>query len=141
MSQLTTTTERVRRSAVLTRREQLIVLEIGADSIDSASAFVSYLSESYGFSKSSVWYNLNRLKEKGLVDFATKDEPGKALTLTKYGVQEMKGMERAGLRLEAMESGRMAPWPTVQQAADYVAHLHRRTQMRVESPMLVRNFG
>lgn len=87
----------------LTKREELVVLEIGIDMIDSASAFVSYISESYGFSKSSVWYNLNRLKEKGLLDFATKDEPGKGLSLTRHGSQELQAMVRAGKRLGDME--------------------------------------
>ena len=87
----------------LTKREQLLVLEIGGDAIDSASAFVSYISESYGFSKSSVWYNLNRLKEKKVLDFATKEEPGKVLELTKQGSQELRAMSKAGVRLDELD--------------------------------------
>ena len=79
---------------VLTEREQLLMLEIGTDSIDSASSFVNYISEMYGFSKSSVWYTLNKLKERGLADFASKEEPGKGLSLTQSGMAEMRGMER-----------------------------------------------
>ncbi|EET90149.1 MAG: hypothetical protein UNLARM2_0590 [Candidatus Micrarchaeum acidiphilum ARMAN-2] len=78
----------------LSEREQLIIVEIGSDSIDSASGFVSYLSDVYGFSKSSVWYNLNRLKEIGVLDFATKDEPGKSLRLTAFGAGELKTLEK-----------------------------------------------
>ncbi len=95
-----TTTVKVSR---LTKREQLVILEISGDAIDSASAFVSYISESYGFSKSSVWYNLNRLKEKGLLDFATKEEPGKALLLTKQGSHELRSLVSSGVRLEELE--------------------------------------
>lgn len=95
--------------SALTRREQLLVLEIGMDRIDSASSFVGYISEAYGFSKSSVWYNLNRLKEKGVVDFATKDEPGKALLLTKEGACELHIMERRGVRLEDYDMQLAAP--------------------------------
>ncbi len=69
----------------LTEREQLVILEIGTDIIDSASSFVGYISDAYGLSKSSVWYLLNRLKEKSILDFASKDEPGKPLKLTALG--------------------------------------------------------
>jgi DNA-binding PadR family transcriptional regulator len=71
------------------------MLEIGADSIDTASGFVNYVSEEYGFSKSSIWYNLNRLKEQSLVEFASKDEIGKPLTLTKAGRGALAGFENA----------------------------------------------
>ncbi|MGC8537845.1 MAG: MarR family transcriptional regulator [Candidatus Micrarchaeia archaeon] len=77
----------------LIQREQLILLEIGRDEIDSASAFVEYLGSEYGFSKSSVWYNLNRLKEKGLLDFASKDSVGKPLMLTQAGLSELGKLE------------------------------------------------
>jgi hypothetical protein len=81
------------KCAKLNKREQLIVLEIGGDVIDSASAFVDYISEAYGFSKSSVWYNLNRLKDEGMIDFASRDEVGKPLALTKSGMQELRLLE------------------------------------------------
>lgn len=67
-------------------REKLILIEIGRDEIDSASAFVDYMHEVYGFSKSSVWYSLNRLKGKGMLDFASRDAPGKRLGLTGTGM-------------------------------------------------------
>ena len=54
-----------------TEREQLVLLEIGSDVIDTASSFVNYISEAYGFSKSSVWYVLKKLKDKDVIDFAT----------------------------------------------------------------------
>ncbi len=66
-------------------REKLVLFEIGADEIDSASGFVDYMSDAYGFSKSSVWYNLNRLREKGLLGFSTKENPGCRLALTHEG--------------------------------------------------------
>ena len=108
MGQLTIVSRIEKRAAAaarsaLTKREQLLVLEIGGDAIDSASAFVCYISEAYGFSKSSVWYNLNRLKEKQVVDFATKEEPGKALELTKAGARELHALVRSGTRLEDFE--------------------------------------
>ncbi len=78
------------KASKLPEKEQLTIIEIGLDSIDSASSFVSYLSEMYGFPKSSMWYDLRRLKEKGLVDFAAKGEKGKTLRLTEKGVQIYK---------------------------------------------------
>jgi hypothetical protein len=76
-------------------REQLLMLEIGYDSMDSASSFVDYVSEEYGFSKSSVWYNLKRLKDFGLVEFANREEIGKPLSLTKVGLGQLDGFEKS----------------------------------------------
>ncbi len=87
------------KSIALTEREQLVVLEIGRDSIDSASAFVGYISEMYGFSKSSVWYNLNRLKEKGLAEFASREDQGRPLALTRSGMDELEHLEPLRNRL------------------------------------------
>ena len=79
----------------LTQRELLVLAEIGDDAIDSASSFVSYMNESYGFSKSSVWYNLNKLRELGLLEF----EPGSELRLTANGIAKHTalGSERSRL--------------------------------------------
>ncbi|MCL4389599.1 hypothetical protein M1397_03265 [Candidatus Marsarchaeota archaeon] len=79
---------------MLTRREQLVILEIGDDSIASASSFVDYLCESYAISKSSIWYILKRLKEKEILDFASRNEPGKSLTLTKGGAEKLRLVEK-----------------------------------------------
>lgn len=79
----------------LNRREQLLVLEIGRDRIDTASSFVDYISDSYGFSKSSAWYCLKRLRELGLAEFANKEEPGKPLTLTRAGEHHLCIIERS----------------------------------------------
>jgi DNA-binding PadR family transcriptional regulator len=75
------------------RREQLIMLEIGKDQIDTASSFVDYIRDMYGFSKSSVWYCLNRLRESRLVEFANRDEIGKPLSLTRQGLGELAKVE------------------------------------------------
>jgi DNA-binding PadR family transcriptional regulator len=83
----------------LSDREKLIILEIERDRIDTANSFVDYISEAYAFSKSSVWHNLNRLKERGFLDFATKEEKGKELQLTRKGLGELQqlGKEKAEL--------------------------------------------
>ncbi len=79
----------------LSRREQLLVLEIGKDRIDTASSFVDYINGAYGFSKSSAWYCLNKLKEQGLVEFANREELGKPLLLTKEGALELYSIEKS----------------------------------------------
>jgi len=84
---------RVYRDIRLSRREQLMLLEIGEDLIDTASGFVDYMREAYGFSKSSIWYCLNRLKEFGLVEFANREELGKPLRLTKQGLGELTRLD------------------------------------------------
>lgn len=81
------------KSLKLSRREQLILLEIGRDRIDTASSFVDYMEENYGFSKSSIWYCLNQLKESGLVEFANKTEQGKPLCLTRLGLSGLGRLE------------------------------------------------
>jgi DNA-binding PadR family transcriptional regulator len=108
----------------LGKREQLLVLEIGGDSIDSASAFVDYIATCYGYSKSSVWYNLNRLKELKLVDFATKDEQGKSLTLTRDGMRELQNLERVGVRIAEFEAEAhmVAPGPDIAAQWDRIQH-------------------
>ena len=78
----------------LSDRELLVMREIGPDMIDSASKFVDYMSDVFGFSKSSIWYTLNRLKERGLLDFASKSEVGKPLMLTESGRQRMPASAR-----------------------------------------------
>ncbi len=94
------------KEAVLSMREQLMILEIDQDAIDSASSFVDYISDEYGISKSSVWYNLNSLKEAGVVDFADKQRPGVPLTLTKRGIEQLGALaNRRSAVLEAF-SGR-----------------------------------
>jgi hypothetical protein len=77
----------------LSKREQLLLLEIGRDRIDTASCFVDYIKENYGISKSSVWYCLNMLKEYGIAQFANKIEQGKPLCLTKQGLSILKVFE------------------------------------------------
>jgi hypothetical protein len=91
---------------LLSQREQLIILEVDRDTIDSASSFVDYISDEYGISKSSVWYNLNCLKEKGVIDFADKQHQGKPLMLTKRGTDQLVALaSRRSSILEAF-SGR-----------------------------------
>ena len=82
-------------------REQLLMLEIGFDSMDSASSFVDYVSEEYGFSKSSVWYNLKRLKDFGFVEFANREEIGKPLCLTRVGRGQLGSFEKSRRELLA----------------------------------------
>ncbi len=77
----------------LSEKELLAIAEMGTDKIDSASSFVSYISEMYGLPKSSMWYNLKRLKKCNLVDFATKDEKGKSLHLTEDGINIYKSIK------------------------------------------------
>ncbi len=88
-------TTRLDFGLMLTKREQLIMLEIGLDGISSASSFVEYMEESYRISRSSVWYALKRLKERNLIDFATRDEVGKSLGLTRHGRDALQVVERS----------------------------------------------
>lgn len=74
---------------IFNKCEQLIILEIGYDLIPSASSFTEYVSNIYGFSKSTVWYNLKNLKNKNVLNFATKINPKQILALTKKGIRHL----------------------------------------------------
>jgi DNA-binding PadR family transcriptional regulator len=76
----------------------LLIAEIGRDMIDAASKLVDYMHDVYGLSKSSTWYCLKRLKEKKLVEFASKDEVGKPLYLTKEGIAELSNIEKQNIK-------------------------------------------
>jgi hypothetical protein len=91
---------------LLSQREQLIILEVDRDVIDSASSFVDYISDEYGISKSSVWYNLNCLKEKGVIDFADKQHQGKPLMLTRNGAGQLDALARRRSAVLEAFSGR-----------------------------------
>lgn len=77
---------------VNTRKEKLLLAEIGFDHITTATSFVDYISEKHGFSKSCIWYNLKKLKKMRVLDFAEKGEPGKPLYLTREGVATLRGL-------------------------------------------------
>ncbi len=70
-------------------KELIIMTELGYDEIATATSFVDYLCEKYGFSRSSIWYNLKRLKEKDVLDFAQKGET-KPISLTRKGVGKLR---------------------------------------------------
>ncbi len=82
----------------LCEKEKIIIMEIGYEQIDSASAFVDYVYEEYGLSKSTVWYNLKKLKKKGILSFAEKGEEQKPLELTKLGIMLMRNLASMGAK-------------------------------------------
>ncbi len=69
-----------------------MLAEIGKDEIISASSFVDYISDQYLMPKSTAWYVLRKLKDRGMIDFASKDEVGKPLQLTRKGLRELSGL-------------------------------------------------
>ena len=91
---------------LLSQREQLIILVVDRDAIDSASSFVDYISDEYGISKSSVWYNLNCLKEKGQISFADKLHQGEPLVLTYKGLAQLGALSPRRSELIEAFSGR-----------------------------------
>jgi len=76
----------------LSEKESIIIMEIGYDQIRSASAFVEYIFEEYGFSRSTVWYNLKKLKKKGILSFSERGEDQKPLELTRTGISFMRNI-------------------------------------------------
>ncbi|MGC8587232.1 MAG: hypothetical protein ACP5K9_03025 [Candidatus Micrarchaeia archaeon] len=77
------------------QKEEILVSEIGLDHITSATAFVDYVSDKYGFSRSGVWYTLKKLKQKGMVDFAEKGEQYRPLELTRSGIATVRSVVQA----------------------------------------------
>ena len=105
------------KSLVRTKKEQVIIAEIGFDHITTATSFVDYLYEKYGFSKSCVWYNLKKLKKKGVVDFSEKceSEANKPLYLTKEGVSTLRAVlsqnvAAAGVAVKPSGFGSLTPY-------------------------------
>lgn len=79
----------------LSEREQLFILEIGKDIINSASSFVNYVSEIYGIAKSSSWYCLKRMKDLQLLHFDSKlEHMQKGLFLTSTGKEVLQSLNR-----------------------------------------------
>ncbi len=70
-------------------KSMLIISELGYTET-TASNFVEYLSGKYGMSKSTIWYNLKKLKRSGMLDFAEKNEEYKLLSLTRKGKEELR---------------------------------------------------
>ncbi|MGI0141200.1 MAG: hypothetical protein ACREBF_00915 [Candidatus Micrarchaeales archaeon] len=87
------------QALVRTKKEQVIIAEIGFDEISTATSFVEYIYEKYGFSRSCTWYNLKKLKHKGVLDFAEKreSEANKPLYLTKQGVGTLRAILSRGV--------------------------------------------
>lgn len=82
----------------LSEREQLFLLEIGKDVIDSASCFVNYVCEIYGIAKSSSWYCLKRMKDLSLLHFNSKSEQiQKGLFLTQRGKNVLRSLSYTSL--------------------------------------------
>jgi predicted transcriptional regulator len=77
-------------NAQIGNKAVLIISEIGYSQITTATSFVEYIYDKYGFSKSCVWYNLKKLKQVGLLDFTEKDDKGKPLELTKNGISVLR---------------------------------------------------
>lgn len=75
----------------------VIITEIGYSQIDTVTSFVEYIYEKYGFSRSCVWYNLKKLKQMDMVDFAEREEMGKPLELTKLGINILRRRYTTGL--------------------------------------------
>jgi len=92
------------KALVRTRKEQIILAEIGFDEISTATSFVEYLFEKYGFSRSCIWYNLKKLKHKGVLDFAEKceSEVNKPLFLTKEGVGTLRAILSRGVAAQGV---------------------------------------
>jgi len=80
-------------------KEEMLISEIGLDHITSATSFVDYIYEKYGFSKSGVWYTLKKLKQKGLIDFAEKGEEYKPLELTRTGISVVRSTVQARISI------------------------------------------
>ncbi|MGC8478780.1 MAG: hypothetical protein ACP5NE_02540 [Candidatus Micrarchaeia archaeon] len=120
MAQMVITRE-LKKGSSLSERERVVLAEIGKDEIISASSFVDYVSEQYAMPKSTAWYVLRKLKDKGMLDFASKEEVGKPLQLTRKGLRELAcictGASSAGF--PASLRMQYARWSTYGATAQY----------------------
>ncbi|MDE1855700.1 MAG: hypothetical protein KGH49_00465 [Candidatus Micrarchaeota archaeon] len=105
-------TEQKPVAVVKRRKEQIIIAEIGFEEIATATSFVEYVYEKYGFSRSCIWYNLKKLKHRGVLDFAEKSESEvyKPLYLTDVGVGTLRAMlSHSAAAPVAAQPSRVAP--------------------------------
>jgi predicted transcriptional regulator len=65
--------------------KEKIILEEAAKNNTNVTKLVSHISKAHGFSKTSVWYNLKKLKEDGLLIFGDCDKKGINVKLTLLG--------------------------------------------------------
>jgi len=73
-------------SLSLNKKQKFLLLEAyKLDRKTTVTRFVNYVCKQHGFSKTTTWYNLKKLKSLGLVDFGTFFSRGSALTLTEFG--------------------------------------------------------
>lgn len=69
----------------LNKKEKLILKEISKNN-GNATKFVSFISKKYGFSKTSVWYNLRKMKDSGLIVFGNSKKRGIKTRITFLGL-------------------------------------------------------
>ena len=74
----------------ISKKEMLIISEIGLNEIPAATRFVEYLYLKHSVSQSGVWYTLKQLKKKGMIDFTEKGESYKPLALTQKGLHAFR---------------------------------------------------
>jgi len=71
----------------LNKKEKLILKEMCNNNGNHCiTKFVSFISEKYGFSRTSVWYNLRKMKNSGLIVFGSSEEKGIKARITMLGL-------------------------------------------------------
>lgn len=65
--------------------KEKIILEEAAKNSTNVTKLVCIISKNYGFSKTSIWYNLKKLKEDGLIEFGDSEKKGIDVKLTFLG--------------------------------------------------------
>ena len=66
-------------------KKELIILDEAAKNSTNVTKLVCLISKNYGFSKTSIWYNLKKLKQDGLLVFGDSDCKGIDVQLTFLG--------------------------------------------------------
>jgi len=69
----------------LNEKEKLILNEICKNKTN-VTRFVSIISKKYGFSKTSIWHNLRKMKNSGLITFGNSKERGIKARVTFLGM-------------------------------------------------------
>ncbi len=82
-------------SSRLNEKEKIILGE-AAKNNTNVTKLVRHISKNYGFSKTSVCYNLKKLKESRLLDFGDCEKKGVKVSLTFLGSLIQTGGEKNG---------------------------------------------
>ena len=77
-------------------KQKIILGQISELSCETnVTQLVNLIEKQTGSSRTSIWYNLRKIKAAGLIDFGSKSDKGKPAKITEIGMQVKEAIENA----------------------------------------------